>query len=141
MNYFSELEDRLIEGWLSLFPPKTDIDKKTVTLYFDFGLSLLFAAMIASTVTSAVQRRKSRKSQEKMAEEARKQQAKEAKAMADAEKKSRTPLAPKEQQLAVQARPTTATRSRGSLGIKSSKRGKSKLRIGSGSGSVGARYA
>ena len=80
-----------------------------------------------------------------MAEEARRQQAKEAEAMAKAQKESRTPLpppTPKKQQLPVQSDPLSSSYGgTGGLKVRSAKRGKSKLRIGSGSGSVGARYA
>jgi len=141
MNFLSKLEDKFIDGWLFVFPPQTEADKKTVTLHFDFLIPLLLASFVGSTISSSVQRRKLRKSQEKMANKARRQQADADKAMENAQRDSRTPLPPKDQELRTQAQPLAAASTKGSLGIRGAKRGKAKLRIGSGSRSVGARYA
>ena len=144
MKYLRKLEDKILNGLLFLLPRNPEKDENSIVLRFTFGIfeGLMLAAAIGSTVSSVVQRRKARKSSEKMAQKARLQREKEAKDMEEAQKASRTPLAPRNQQLEVQASPTSAMKAkRGALGIKSSKRGKSKLRIGSGSGGTGARYA
>ena len=138
IKYLSKLEDQVLDGLLWLFPPKSKEDENSVTLYIlDILAVLAVATFIGGTVTSAVQKRKARKSQEKMQEKARAQQAKEAMEMAKAERESRTPLPPREQQLSIQARPDTASTSSSSNRTAGNRRGKSKLRI---SGNVGSRY-
>ena len=145
MNQFlSKLEDRILEGMLHVlkaldpFPDKKD--KSSVTLYvWDLGLSIVIASIIASgsMAVSAIQQRRAQK---KMAKKQMAQQAKETKMLAEAEKSTRTPKVPKNQQLTIQTAPKTAKRAAGSMAIKSRAGGKGGLRTGT-SGNYGARVA
>ena len=145
MNQFlSKLEDRILEGMLHVlkalgpFPDKKD--KSSVTLYvWDLGLSIVIASIIASG-SMAVSSFQQRRAQKKMAKKQMAQQAKETKMLAEAEKSTRTPQAPKNQQLTIQATPKSAKRTQSSLAIGRRKGGKGSLRTGK-AGNYGARVA
>tara|TARA_B100000745_G_scaffold122814_2_gene79699 strand:+ start:8216 stop:8638 length:423 start_codon:yes stop_codon:yes gene_type:complete len=139
IKFLSRLEDKLLDYLIRVLPKPKKKDN-TITLHaFFLGLTamqLLAVTVAAGTVASVVQRRKARKMQEAMRRKARLQQARQNAEMLKAEKQSRTPPAPKAQQLAVQAKPDTAVSSLGNRSALSG-RGKSKLRIG---GKTGTRY-
>ena len=138
-SFLSKLEDRILDGILWLLTPfaKGKTDDNSVRLYFFTGVEWAFlAVMLAGTATSAVMARKARKSSERMAKKQMAAQKKEALAIQDAEKKSRTPKEPKNQQLAIQGTPTKAKK-RNVLAI-SGRGGKGSLRVGA-SGNYGAR--
>ena len=89
-------------------------------------------AMVAGAVFGVSESMKNRRSQASMAKKARKQRAKEADALREAEESSRTPLAPKVQQLPVQARPKTPARTGGLSPLTiARKKGKAGLRMAS----------
>ena len=93
MKYLRKLEDKILNGLLFLLPRNPEKDENSIVLRFTFGIfeGLMLAAAIGSTVSSVVQRRKARKSSEKMAQKARLQREKEAKDMEEAQKASRPP--------------------------------------------------
>jgi len=105
---------------------------------FEMMVAMIVASLAGAGV-SAVNAKKARKSQEKMQKTQLAQQKKESALAREAGKETRTPPAPKQQQLAVQAAPKTPKRTRGSLAIRS-RGGKGGLRVGSG-GQYGARVA
>ena len=142
-SFLSKLEDRILDGILWVFTPfiwKKDRDDKSVVLY-DLGTSIIVSMIIGSLIgagTSAVLARKNRKSQENMARKQMSQQKKESEAILEAERQTRTPKEPKNQQLAIQGVPKKAKRT-GSLAIRG-RGGKGSLRVG-GAGNYGARIA
>jgi len=94
---------------------------------------LIIAMIVASSVTagaSIVNARKARKSQERMSKRQRSEQKKESNLAIQAEKASRTPPEPKNQQLPVQTTPKTPEKRKGSLAI-GRRGGKAGLRVGS----------
>ena len=142
MNQFlDKLEDRILNGVLWLLEPfmKDKTEDNSVYLYFDLGLSIIIGSIIAAG-SMAYSSSRQRSAQKKMAKKQMAQQAKETKMLAEAEKSTRTPQAPKNQQLTIQATPKSAKRTSSSLAIGSRKGGKGSLRTGT-AGNYGARVA
>mgnify|MGYP003136262040 CR=1 FL=1 len=141
-SFLSKLEDRILDSILWLFAPfaKGKTANNSVRLYFFTGFEWALLASIAiGTGTSAVIARKNRKSQERMAKKQLQQQKRESAAILEAQETTRTPVAPKNQQLPIQGTPRKAKkRSDLSISGRGSRRGKGSLRVGA-SGNYGAR--
>ena len=136
-SFLSKLEDRILDGIQWILAPFSEekTDDNSVCLYL-FGLEGIIIAALIGAGTAAVISRKNRKAQQSMAKKQMAAQKKESLAIQEAEKKSRTPKEPKNQQLAIQGTPTKAKK-RNVLAI-SGRGGKGSLRVGA-SGNYGAR--